>query len=848
MLQVPHVASEMQVPRTPSGYAIPPAGSFSGGGSHHHFTPPSQSQLLTYGSLSPAPSTGALGGGCGAAFGSSPGPSGPLGYGGGMTASGANSFNFGLQDTSSFGALGSTGGGGLSSSFFDNRGSFPALATSSSNNVFASSSRGSFSNLLGSQPSASFGALGGGAVGSSALATGSSPEVVRQSSAASFARSSSNIVTPNFQFKFEPGYPTISENGPSQVDRMLQSMQGTGDPSHAYAEGPAPAVACRPAARGREGVLKRLSAPTFGVAQEPVGCTAQLDECIAACRREVQAIAVEQRRRGQKYSDPDFPTDVRSLYINGRSPSGEFASLPQSEWPTAWKRASEGPLPAGQRGAHAARQQAHAAFPQQGANGTGAEEAYVPGPFGCTPLLGALSTMRAIGKDPRELIVWQEPDAGVYGVRFYKDGEWMYEILDDSVPMTGAGGAACSYSTTKHGETQDWVALIEKAYAKVHGSYEAAATSGEADAMEDVLGMGASRVTVNDFPIWGELWQHLRSKRQRGYALLAARRRVGEKPGEALTNGLVSYYGYPVTRLELIDGEMLCELENPWPIGMWHGRWGERSPEFARNAARLQRRAGGGRSFWMSIQDFCKHFSDFFEARMVSAGWQTASVIHSSERPSHPLLSVPSSSQAIFVLTQSDRHWAKQDEYTKGLGLRIYRCRVVAPPRDAVGVRQNVSSPFRNLELLVQKPITKARSVVAEVARLEPNCLYMAAIDAEYPCDFAMLRIFTAVPPRFRELSAPESQYFLQAQASAPQALEQDSFSSQGSADMNPAVSSPFPSHHSRGGQQGSREASVEREGTAETSSHSEPEEVRGTKIPKFLQALIATCEGPLQC
>merc|ERR1712232_550253 len=240
--------------------------------------------------------------------------------------------------------------------------------------------------------------------------------------------------------------------------------------------------------------------------------------------------------------------------------------------------------------------------------------------------------------------------------------------------------------------------------------------------------------------------------------------------------------------------------------------------------------------------DFCKHFTDVFEARLVSAGWQTASVICSSERPSHPLLSVPSTTQAIFVLTQSDRHWAKQDEYMSGLGLRIYRCRVVAPPRDAVGVRQNVSSPFRNLELLVQKPITKARSVVAEVARLEPNCLYIAAMDTEYRTEFATLRVFTAAAPRFRELSAPESQYFLQAQASAPTAIERhDSFSSQGSDHVH--AQSPGPSSYSRNGLQFSRDAHIDKD-----ASDADRSDWEGHKMSSLIHALISTCDGPMRC
>jgi hypothetical protein len=97
-----------------------------------------------------------------------------------------------------------------------------------------------------------------------------------------------------------------------------------------------------------------------------------------------------------------------------------------------------------------------------------------------------------------------------------------------------------------------------------------------------------------------------------------------------------------------------------------------------------------------------------------------------------------------------------------------------------VGVKQNVSSPFKNLELLAKQELTPAHSVIVEVSKLEPNCLYIAVIESQYKCASLKLKVFTASTPRFRELSAPETQYLLQAQATAPSAADRDSFDSEG--------------------------------------------------------------------
>ncbi len=59
---------------------------------------------------------------------------------------------------------------------------------------------------------------------------------------------------------------------------------------------------------------------------------------------------------------------------------------------------------------------------------------------------------------------------GLYVLRFFKNFQWVYVIIDERVPVD---------ITTKKpifGHCRDphelWVALIEKAYAKLHGCYE----------------------------------------------------------------------------------------------------------------------------------------------------------------------------------------------------------------------------------------------------------------------------------------------------------------------------------------------------------------------------------------
>jgi len=59
---------------------------------------------------------------------------------------------------------------------------------------------------------------------------------------------------------------------------------------------------------------------------------------------------------------------------------------------------------------------------------------------------------------------------GIFVLRFFKNFEWIYVIIDDRLPVNIESKQPVFGSCVKPHEL--WVALIEKAYAKVHGCYE----------------------------------------------------------------------------------------------------------------------------------------------------------------------------------------------------------------------------------------------------------------------------------------------------------------------------------------------------------------------------------------
>ncbi len=73
---------------------------------------------------------------------------------------------------------------------------------------------------------------------------------------------------------------------------------------------------------------------------------------------------------------------------------------------------------------------------------------------------------------------------GVYGLNMYKNGKKVHVIIDDYIPVDGNGQL---YMSKAHGN-ELWVILIEKAYAKLHGSYERISGGLSHEALRDLTG------------------------------------------------------------------------------------------------------------------------------------------------------------------------------------------------------------------------------------------------------------------------------------------------------------------------------------------------------------------------
>ena len=92
------------------------------------------------------------------------------------------------------------------------------------------------------------------------------------------------------------------------------------------------------------------------------------------------------------------------------------------------------------------------------------------GQLGDCWFLSALSSLAERPGMVRRLFITQEYNKeGIYKIKLWKNGEWVIVTVDDYIPWRYNGGPMFSRSNNN----EMWVMLMEKAYAKLHGSYQA---------------------------------------------------------------------------------------------------------------------------------------------------------------------------------------------------------------------------------------------------------------------------------------------------------------------------------------------------------------------------------------
>ncbi|KAH0622642.1 hypothetical protein JD844_025124 [Phrynosoma platyrhinos] len=206
--------------------------------------------------------------------------------------------------------------------------------------------------------------------------------------------------------------------------------------------------------------------------------------------------------------------------------------------------------------------------------------------------------------------------AGIFHFKFWHFGEWVDVVVDDRLPVNEAGQLVFLSSVYKN---LFWGALLEKAYAKLCGSYEDLQTGQVSEALVDFT--GGINITIKLAEAPPDLWETL-TRATYSSSLMGCQTLPG--PIKVLENGLVASHAYTVTGIRKVTckhgPENLVRLRNPWGKMEWKGDWSDNSGKWEllnpKEKILLRRNFEDG-EFWMSLQDFQTHFVDLMICKLT---------------------------------------------------------------------------------------------------------------------------------------------------------------------------------------------------------------------------------------
>ncbi|XP_047200618.1 calpain-1 catalytic subunit-like isoform X2 [Girardinichthys multiradiatus] len=201
---------------------------------------------------------------------------------------------------------------------------------------------------------------------------------------------------------------------------------------------------------------------------------------------------------------------------------------------------------------------------------------------------------------------------GLFHFRFWRFGKWVDVIIDDKLPTVNGK----PIFARSRDECEFWPALLEKAYAKVCGSYADMSSGTPAEAMRDFT--GGVHICIQLLEPSSDLWKLLcRAGHSKTFMSCCTIPKEEATTGTTFPNGLVPGHAYTVTGLkELINqGKVvnLVRLWNPWGHGEWTGDWSDLSPLWKtvstedREACLSVENDG---EFWMNMEDCCKYYTN----------------------------------------------------------------------------------------------------------------------------------------------------------------------------------------------------------------------------------------------
>ncbi|KAH3807551.1 hypothetical protein DPMN_135896, partial [Dreissena polymorpha] len=229
--------------------------------------------------------------------------------------------------------------------------------------------------------------------------------------------------------------------------------------------------------------------------------------------------------------------------------------------------------------------------------------------------------------------------AGIFHFCFWRYGRWTDVVIDDQLPTIN-GELVFIHSQSKN---EFWSALLEKAYAKLFGCYEALDGGDLGEALEDFTGGVSEQIAMSELgPLdkpdeINAFFERLKKEVDRKSLLAASIPAESSEEMETSTDqGLVKGHAYGITAVKHISLESggglfsffnknklaMVRLRNPWGQGEWKGAFSDNDPQWQKIPKSEREKMGivfeEDGEFWMTFDDFCHHFVNVSYCRVVN--------------------------------------------------------------------------------------------------------------------------------------------------------------------------------------------------------------------------------------
>uniref|UniRef100_A0A3Q2Z7C6 Calpain 5 n=1 Tax=Hippocampus comes TaxID=109280 RepID=A0A3Q2Z7C6_HIPCM len=344
------------------------------------------------------------------------------------------------------------------------------------------------------------------------------------------------------------------------------------------------------------------------------------------------ALRKQCRQNGLLFEDPLFPATDQSLFYK-RNHIGKVI----------WKRPKVS-LPGAER--EGARECDLCQDPHLFVDGLSAHDLH-QGKLGNCWFVAACSTLASKeGLWQKVIPDWKDQEwdksrpklyAGIFHFRFWRFGDWADVVIDDRLPTFNGKLIFCHSNDAN----EFWSALVEKAYAKTCGCYEALNGGNTADALVEFTGGVSQTITLSEKGVkldtekQVELFSRVLKVHERGGLISASIEATSASDMEArMSNGLVKGHAYAITdvrRIRIGVGLMaffrankldMIRLRNPWGRSEWSGPWCDSSEEWKKVSSGEREKIGvvvqNDGEFWMTFSDFISNFTHLVLCRMIN--------------------------------------------------------------------------------------------------------------------------------------------------------------------------------------------------------------------------------------